>query len=117
MMQLFGSLELSDRQAYDPTSFCFSYKAYGEPTNVREQKDANEYLLTLFDRLENQLKDTSQKYLVKNIFGGKLCHSKVCKTCGNVRNELEDLLSISIEVRNKKSIETGLKKFIEPDFI
>ena len=36
MMQLFGSLELSDRQAYDPTPFCFSFKTFGEPTNVRE---------------------------------------------------------------------------------
>lgn len=58
-MQLFGSLELSDRQAYDPTPYCFSYKAFGEPTNVREQKDANEYLLSLFDRLEENLKGTS----------------------------------------------------------
>jgi uncharacterized UBP type Zn finger protein len=27
------------------------------------------------------------------------------------------MLSISLEVRNQKSIETGLKKFIEPDII
>lgn len=72
MMNLFGALELSDRQAYDPTHFCFSVKSFGEPTNVREQKDASEYLLNLFDKLESKVKHTPMKYLVSNIFGGKV---------------------------------------------
>lgn len=37
MTRMFATLELSDRQAFDPTSFCFSFKSFGdEPTNVRE---------------------------------------------------------------------------------
>ena len=43
----------------------------GGPTNISEQKDAQEFLNILFDRLENALKPTSRKYLLQNIFGGK----------------------------------------------
>lgn len=57
LMNMFGFLQLSDRQYYNPKPFCFSFKSYdGQPTNVREQKDAQEFLNLVFDRLENSLK-------------------------------------------------------------
>lgn len=32
---MFGFLELTERQAYDPTEFCFSFKDFdGNPTNT-----------------------------------------------------------------------------------
>lgn len=35
LQKLFGFLELSERQAYDPTEFCFSFKDMdGKPTNT-----------------------------------------------------------------------------------
>jgi hypothetical protein len=34
---MFGNLELTEREYYDPTDFCYSYKNAGNPTNVREQ--------------------------------------------------------------------------------
>lgn len=65
LMDLFGSLLLSDRQYHNPTAFCFSFKQFdGQPTNVREQKDAQEFLNLGFDRLEALLKDTTQKHLL-----------------------------------------------------
>ena len=33
---LFGFLELTERTAYDPTAFVYSFKTFGEPTNPRE---------------------------------------------------------------------------------
>jgi len=60
MMSMFGHLILSDRQYYNPTPLCYSYKSYdGQRTNVREQKDAQEFLNVAFDRVEGLLKDTS----------------------------------------------------------
>jgi len=86
LMDMYGFLLLSDRQYYDPTPFCFSFKQFdGQPTNVREQKDAQEFLNLGFDRLEMLLKDTSQKYLLKNVFGGQTCSMLRCKNCGNLR--------------------------------
>ena len=59
-MKLFGYLELSDRQDYNPADFCFSYKDYdGQPINVRIQQDAQEFLNVFFDKLDNILANTS----------------------------------------------------------
>lgn len=85
-MRLFGFLQLSDRQYYNPAPFCYSFKAFdGQPTNVREQKDAQEFLNVGFDRLETLLKGTSQKYLLQNVFGGSTCSMMKCKSCGALR--------------------------------
>ena len=74
MQRLFAHLELSERMDYNPFGFCFAFKEFdGAPTNTAEQKDAQEFLNLLFDRLETALKPTSRKYLLQGIFGGKQC--------------------------------------------
>ncbi len=57
---MYGSLELSEKQAFDPIEFCFAFKDFdGNPTNTAIQKDAQEFLTIFFDRLEEKLKPTS----------------------------------------------------------
>jgi uncharacterized UBP type Zn finger protein len=117
-MNMFGFLVLSDRQYYNPTPLCFSFKSFdGMRTNVREQKDAQEFLIAAFDKLENQLKDTSQKYLLQNVFGVQTCQILKCKNCGNTRSNLEDHFFLSFEVKNQSSIFDGLKKMVSPEII
>ena len=65
MQKLVAHLELSERSDYDPRGFCFAFKEFdGTPTNTAEQKDAQEFLNVLFDRLETALKPTSRKHLL-----------------------------------------------------
>lgn len=65
LQKLVANLELSERTDYNPWEFCFAFKEFdGSPTNTGEQKDAQEFLNLAFDRLENALKSTSQKYLL-----------------------------------------------------
>jgi len=79
MQKLIAHLELSERTEYNPFEFCFSFKEFdGNPTNVGEQKDAQEFLNIIFDRVENALKPTPKKYLLQSIFGGKTCSQLVC---------------------------------------
>lgn len=41
LQKMFAYLDLSDRQDYNPTGFCFSFKDYsGMPVNVGVQQDA-----------------------------------------------------------------------------
>ena len=62
-------LELSDRGYADPFELCFSYKDWeGQPTNVGEQKDSQEFILFFADKMEELLKHTSQKYLFQDVF-------------------------------------------------
>ena len=54
---MMANLELSQHSDYLPKGFCFSFKDFdGQPTNTAEQKDAQEYLNILFDRIEESLK-------------------------------------------------------------
>jgi len=118
LMNMFGFLQLSDRQYYNPTPFCFSFKSFdGQPTNVREQKDAQEFLNLGFDRLETLLRGTSQKYLLQNVFGGQTCSMMKCKNCGNLRQNKEDFYNLSLEVKNQSSVYDGLKKFVSGEII
>ena len=65
IQRLLAHLELSERNDYNPVGFTFSFKEFdGGPTNISEQKDAQEFLNVLFDRLENALKPTPRKYLL-----------------------------------------------------
>ena len=63
---------MTDRQDYNPVEFCFAFKDFdGNPTNVRVQQDAQEFLNLAFDRLETLVKDTPQKYVCQSAFQGQ----------------------------------------------
>jgi ubiquitin carboxyl-terminal hydrolase 34 len=58
--RLFGRLELSQRPAVDATSICYAFKQFdGTPTNIGVQQDCSEFLNIFFQRIEEQLKNTS----------------------------------------------------------
>mmetsp|Transcript_2458 Transcript_2458/g.3050 ORF Transcript_2458/g.3050 Transcript_2458/m.3050 type:complete len:96 (-) Transcript_2458:4041-4328(-) len=60
LQKMFSFLELSERQYYDPTEFCYAFKDLeGNPTNTSIQCDAQEFLNIFFDRIENGLAKTS----------------------------------------------------------
>jgi len=118
LQKMFGFLEMTDRQAYDPLEFCFSYKDFdGSPTNTAEQKDSNEFLNIFFERLESLLRPTSQRYLLDGVFGGKLCSQMVCKSCGHIRNVFESFFNMSLPVKDRKSLEESLAKMVEGEII
>lgn len=109
LQRLIAHLELSDRPDYNPSGWCFSFKEYdGTPTKTMEQKDAQEFLNILFDRIDTSLKHTERKYLVNNIFGGKQVSQMVCPECGKVKNKHDDFLTISLPVRDSKSVYDSL---------
>ena len=68
-------MELSPRTDYNPTELRFAFKDFeGNPTNLGEQKEAQEFLNLAFDRLENLLRSTSMKYLLQLIIGEQTCN-------------------------------------------
>ena len=111
LQRMMAHLELSERQDYNPKGFCFSFKEFdGAPTNTAEQKDAQEFLNVLFDRLDEALKPTPRKYLLQSIFGGKQINQMVCQECGKVKNRIEDYYNLSLTVKDIKSVHESLKK-------
>lgn len=118
LQRLFGHLELSERVDYNPIEFCFSFKQMdGTPTNTSIQHDSEEFFNIIFDRIENLMKPTPQKYLLQSTFGGKNCSQMVCKECGFIRNRFEDFYNLSLTVKERKSVEESLRKNLEGEII
>ena len=111
LRRLFGYLELSERQAYDPKPFCFAFKEFdGSPTKIGEQKDSQEFLNIFFDRLETQLKPTSQRHLLRDVFAGNQCTQLICQSCGKVKNRIELFYNLSLQVKGSTGIYDSLSK-------
>jgi ubiquitin carboxyl-terminal hydrolase 34 len=111
-------LELSERSDFNPFEFCFAFKDLdGNPTNIAEQKDAQEFLNLSFDRIENLLRSTKMKYLLQSVFGGQTCSQVVCKECGKVKNRIEDFYNLSLTVKDTKSMADSLQKLIDGEVI
>jgi ubiquitin carboxyl-terminal hydrolase 34 len=118
LQKLMANLELSALNYYIPWEFCFAFKEFdGSPTNTGEQKDAQEFLNLIFDRIETALKGTSRKYLLDSVFGGKTCSQLVCSECGKVKNRLETFYNLSLTVKDIKGVYESLAKMVEGDLI
>lgn len=49
-----------------------------------------------FDKLENMIKDTPQKYLIQNTFGGQTCAIKTCGKCGKVEETYDPFFVLTL---------------------
>jgi ubiquitin carboxyl-terminal hydrolase 34 len=111
---MFAFLESSERQAYNPKKFCNAYKDLdGYPTNTSIQQDAHEFLNMSFEKMENLISQTPQRYLVNGIFGGRICSQIICKGgCNNIRKNYEDFYDLSVEVKEFRTLSESLNKFV-----
>lgn len=119
LQRIFAYLELTERQDFKPDKFCFAFKDLdGQPTNISIQQDAQEFLNLIFDRLENLLACTPEKYLLQNVFGGKTCSQIICKGgCGDVRRNYEDFYNLSLGVKGNTTLFEALDNLIASDTI
>ena len=118
LQQMFGFLELTDRRDYNPVEFCFAFKDFaGNPVNVSEQQDTQEFLNTIFDRLENGLKQTPFRHILEGVYGGKTSNQIICHGCKNVREREEPFYNMSVEVRNMKNVFDSFEQFITGETI
>ncbi len=117
--RIFAYLELTERQDFSPAKFCFAFKdVEGRPTDISKQQDAQEFLNLIFDRLENHLRATPEKYLLQSIFGGKTCSQIICKGgCGSVNRNYEDFYNLSVGVKGHKTLFESLNKYISGETI
>ena len=119
VQRMFSYLDLSDRDDYNPSGFCFSFKDWdGNPINVSIQQDSQEFLNKFLDTLEEQIKHSHNKYMINSVFGGKTCSEIICEEgCGNVKYRFELFNNLNLEVRNQSTLDKSLEKFIIPEKI
>ena len=102
---LFMGLLKSEKQYINPKGFCHSFKDWdGQPTNVLEQMDVEEFLNMFFDRLETAIKGSTHAKTIHDHFGGKFASEMICKGCPHYYERSEQFLSLGVTVKNKRSI-------------
>lgn len=118
LKSIFVALNESEKQYFNPKGFCHSFKDYdGNPTNVFEQMDADEFFNMFMDKLENQIKGTPQEQFIKQHFGGVVSNELICKGCPHYSEREETFLTVSLEVKNKKNIDQSLAAFAEGEML
>jgi ubiquitin C-terminal hydrolase len=109
---LFASLQYGEEESFDPRDFCESFKDHsGNPINIYEQMDVDEFTNILFDRLENQLKGGHN--FINEHFGGVMANEIICRGCPHSSEKEEPFLSISLEVKNKRDIYQSLEALVK----
>lgn len=106
---LFAGLLKSEKQYVNPKGFCHAFKDWdGNPTNVLEQMDVEEFFNMLMDRIETAIKGSPQQDTIKQHFAGKYANEMICKGCPHKYDRTEDFLTIPVPVKNQKSLQQGL---------
>lgn len=102
---IFAGLLKSEKQYVNPRGFCHAFKDWeGQPTNVLEQMDVEEFLQMFLDRLETAIKGTPQEKTIQYHFGGKLASEMICKGCPHQYERSEPFLSMGVPVKNKRTL-------------
>ena len=115
---IFSYLNLSDKQFYEPTYFCHSFKDNeGNPTNPRIQQDSMEFFNNFCEQIEKLLAKTKYKYIINDVFMGTTCSSVICDSCHHISNTFENIYNLSLEVQNINNLNDSLQKFIVPEII
>lgn len=99
-------MKYTQKQYHNPKRFCHAFKDLdGNPINIFEQMDVDEFSNLLMDRLEFATKGSN---LVKRNFGGVMSSEIICKTCPHYSEREEPFFSVPLSIKNKKTIEDCL---------
>lgn len=116
--KIMAYLDYSERKDFTPGEFCFSYKDYsGNPTNVSQQQDADEFLKIIADKIENALKKSPFLGVLNSVFMGKQCNIIKCKSCGYENIGEENFFNLSLEVKGMHNLAESFDRFINAETI
>ena len=120
LTKMFYYLTYSDKSYYNPKQFVFSFKDYdGNPTNPNVQCDAQEFLTRFVEKLEEQIKNTCERFLWNNILGGTTLQQIICTNtdCKNISERRESVIYLSLDIKGNRLLEDCLDKFVSEEKI
>ncbi|RHY33510.1 hypothetical protein DYB32_001570 [Aphanomyces invadans] len=114
LQAVFVSLAHTSRRWHDPTAFCVSHRDLdGQPTDLRVQMDADEFLGMLLDRVESVVKKASPTATIGALgFGGQLVNQIITEH-GHVSEREEPFVVLSLDVQHKHSVEASLASYVD----
>ena len=115
---LFASLSNAGTTYHNPEHFFKTIKDIdGSDLNPLEQRDADEFLARFFDIIEPQIKNTKEEKKIGNIFHGSFANQNICIDWPHKSEIIENFTTISLQVKNKHSLEESLDSFIESEIL
>ena len=114
---IFSLLKYSNSPYVSPKKFCKNFKDFdGKAVNVFEQMDVDEFFGRLMERTEEELKGSSESFLIQNHFGG--VHAvEMISECKHKKERLEHMLSLPLDVKNKKSLTESLNSLVHGEVL
>ena len=114
---IFGHLAYSKLQLYVPRGLWKNFRMNGEPVNVREQQDVDEFFLRLKEVLEDALKAIGYEQTLSKILSGSFSDQKICKTCPHRYTSEVPFSAISVDVRNHSNLTDSLHEYVKGDLL
>jgi ubiquitin carboxyl-terminal hydrolase 34 len=101
-----------------PKDLIFSIKDFiGNPIDPNEMQDSHEFFTNFCGQIEESLNNTKYKYLIKNLFIGKICNVNTCTSCKHITYRFEDFKDLTLEVNDLNDIYESLDKYISNEKI
>ena len=118
MQKIFTQLSFTAFGEIIPKDLIFSIKDFdGNPINPNNMQDSHEFYTNFCDKIEESLNNTKYKYLIKNLFIGKICNVNTCSSCKHIRYRYEDFKDLTLEVNDVNDIYESLDKYISNEKI
>ena len=118
LQKLFIYLSFTSFGEVIPKDLILAIKGFdGQPIPPNMMQDSCEFYNNFCDIIEESLKNTKYKYLIKNLFIGKICNKNTCGSCNNTTYRYEEFKHITLEVKGLNNIYESLDKYISDDNI
>jgi ubiquitin carboxyl-terminal hydrolase 9/24 len=89
----------------------------GEPVNLREQQDAVEFFMSLFESLDEGLKALGHPQLMGATLGGCFSDQKICQGCPHRYSKDEPFSVFSVDIRNHSSLTDSLEQYVKGELL
>eukprot|EP00475_Leptophrys_vorax_P014009 TRINITY_DN20378_c0_g1_i1.p1 TRINITY_DN20378_c0_g1~~TRINITY_DN20378_c0_g1_i1.p1 ORF type:complete len:1328 (+),score=359.52 TRINITY_DN20378_c0_g1_i1:77-3985(+) len=120
LQYILAYLQESEREYCDPSGFCYAFKDWdGSPTNVTVQKDTNEFLNMLFDRIDTYVQNSEHKDVLRRELGGVFSNQMIGKGqgCVHTTEREESFYCITLNVKNCKNVQQSLEAFVAGEML
>jgi ubiquitin carboxyl-terminal hydrolase 9/24 len=118
LKMIFGGLMEIERQYFNPKKFCMAFKDIdGFHIDPMVQKDVDEFLNMAIDRVKTLVKGKEEEKVIKNLYQGVFANEFICKGCPHYSEREENFMTISLQVKNKHSIQESLESFVEGEML
>lgn len=89
----------------------------GNPINVKEQMDVDEFLINFMDKLETELKKLKGEKILLDGFTGQLYQEIIGIDCKHVNTKIDNFLTITVPLNGINKLENGLSNFTHWEFL